>query len=882
MTMLRVPLEREAAARLADLSPESLQHQTFRVVRRWAESLSTARPLGLILDDLHWADSTSLTLLEDLLEITEQLPLLLCLLFRPERDHASWHLNDVARQRYPHRHVEIPLRPLAPSDTEQLVTNLLALPGFSSTIRALILEKAEGNPFFVEEVIRALISAGVLAREGDRWRSTRAITALDIPDNIHGVLLARIDRLTDRAKRVLQAASVIGRLFPLDTLREMLHENGTVDAAVVDLQRHDLVVERRRIPRPEYRFKHALTQEVAYSTLTDAERRRLHGQLAQALEAQYAGRLEEVCGLLAYHYDRAGTEERAIQFLVQAGDKSRAEYADQEALRYYARAVELMTAREEWGAAAGTLMKSALAHHIAFDFDAADRAYRQAFSLLERVPAAPALHPSETLRMSVLEPAGVDVTRNTDAPSSALATQMFEGLLRWTPDDNIVPAIARSWEITDEGRRYRFYLHRDRVWSDGRAVTAHDFVFSWHRAMRGANSAMFEDVVGARAYSGGRTDDPASVGVRAPDDFTLVVELEGPRSYFPFVLAHPVALPQPRWAIEAHPEEWERPPHLVTNGAYIMHSWEPGRAVRLRLNPFYRGPRSGNVKDVTFVVDRPDDPSGFAEGAVDVQLPTSVEPDYRQRFRDSVRLDPPYRLLLIFLRNDRPPFNDRRVRRAFAHATDRRKLEPLSAGHLIPADGGAVPPALPGHSPGIGIPFNPEEARRLLAEAGYPGGRGLGPFFIPIPSRLEANIVEAVAQGWRDVLDVRVGVKDVPTSTFWTEMDRDPPDIGRIAWITDYPDPDNVLRVVFHSASDHNYGRFHNETFDRLVERAQSLTDQRQRMQIYHQADELLVAEEAAIIPLAYTRTMTLVQPWVKGWQHWGVPVADVIVDRPA
>ena len=879
--MLGVPLEREAAARLADLSPESLRHQTFRVIRRWAESLSAAQPLGLILDDLHWADGTSLTLLEDMLEITEQAPLLLCLLFRPERDHASWRLNELARQRFSHRHIEIMLRPLASTDTERLVTNLLALPEFSPTIRTLILEKAEGNPFFVEEVIRALIGASVLVREGTTWRSARAITALDIPDSIQGVLLARIDRLSDQAKRVLQAASVIGRLFLLDTLREMLHENGTVDAAVVDLQRHDLVVERRRIPRPEYRFKHALTQEVAYSTLTDAERLRLHRELAQALEAQYMGRLEEVYGLLAYHYDRAGTQDRAIHFLVHAGDKARAEYAEQEALRYYARAVELMTERQEWDAAARTLMKAALAHHIAFDFEAADRAYRQAFTLLERVPAAPALHPSEALRMSVLEPAGVDITRNSDAPSIALACQMFEGLLRWTPDDNIVPAIARSWEITDQGRRYRFHLHRDRVWSDGRGVTAHDFVFSWRRAMRGVNNVMFEDIVGAHDYSAGRTDDPESVGVRAADDYTLELTLEGPRSYFPFVLAHAVALPQPRRAIEAHPEEWERPPHLVANGPFIMHSWEPGRSVRLTLNPLYRGPRSGNVKDLIFVVDRPDDPASFADGKVDVQVPTHVEPDYLQRFRDSVRLEPPYRLLLIFLRTDRPPFSDRRVRLAFAHATDRRRLETLTSRHLIPADGGAVPPALPGHSPGIGIPYDPEAARRLLADAGYPGGRGLGPFFIPIPSRLEANVVDAVAQGWREVLDVQISLKAVPASEFWAEMYRDPPDIGRIAWIADYPDPDNVLRVVFHSGSDHNYGRFHNETFDRLVEQARSLTDQRQRMQLYHKADELLVAEEAAIIPLAYTRTITLVQPWIKGWQHWGVSAADLTVDRP-
>lgn len=109
----------------------------------------------------------------------------------------------------------------------------------------------------------------------------------------------------------------------------------------------------------------------------------------------------------------------------------------------------------------------------------------------------------------------------------------------------------------------------------------------------------------------------------------------------------------------------------------------------------------------------------------------------------------------------------------------------------------------------------------------------------------------------------------------------DPPPLGRIAWIADYPDPDNVLRVVFHSTSGHNFARFRNDVFDRLVEEAQRSTDQRQRMRIYHEADRLLVAEEAAIIPLGYTRTMTLVQLWVKGWQHWGGQVADLIVERP-
>jgi ABC-type transport system substrate-binding protein len=123
-------------------------------------------------------------------------------------------------------------------------------------------------------------------------------------------------------------------------------------------------------------------------------------------------------------------------------------------------------------------------------------------------------------------------------------------------------------------------------------------------------------------------------------------------------------------------------------------------------------------------------------------------------------------------------------------------------------------------------------------------------------------------------------VSALPSAEFWALLERDPPPLCRIAWIAVYPDPDDVLRVVFHSTSDQNFGRFKDERLDRLVEEAQRLTDQRRRMQLYHEADHLLVAEEAAIIPLGYTRTITLVQPWVKGWRDWVGPLGDLIVER--
>lgn len=881
--MLRLPLEPEVAARIANLSAESLQHQTFNVIREWATRLAAEQPLAFILDDLHWADSTSLVLLEALLEVTEDAPVLLCLLFRPEREHASWRVNDLARQRFPHRHVEIILPPLAPAHAEELVSHLLTVPDLAAESRHVILLKAEGNPFFVEEVIRDLIDAGILVREGNRWHAARPITDLDVPDSVQGVLLARIDRLPEEARRVLQAASVVGRLFPLDILRQILHQNGQVDAALVDLQRLDLIVERRRIPQAEYRFKHALTQEVAYSTLVAGERRRLHREVARALEEQYEGRLEEAYGVLAHHYDQAEQEDRAVYFLARAGDKSRAEYADQEALRYYTRAVILMKQRGEWSAAAQTLMKTALAYHIAFDFRAANLAYREAFDILGRLPpATPPLPPPAMLRWAMPEPHSIDSTSISTPPSGILGHQVFEGLLKHAPGLNVAPALARSWEISEDGTRYRLHLRRDRRWSDGRPVTTHDFVFSWLRAMRGMQSNLFHDIAGAKRFHEGVTDDPDAVGVRGLDDYTLEVTLEGPRAYFPFLLAHSATQPHPRWAIEQYGEDWTAPQHLVGNGPYLIEEWERGSHAKLVLNPHYTSPRRGNVREIRFIFRGAQDPTLFEEGEADVQWLVALSEARASGLSEHLYLEPPQRVIYIFLRCDRPPFSDRRLRLAFAHATDRRTLVRTGAVYTIPADGGFVPPPIPAHSPHIGVPFDPEQARRLLAEAGFSNGKGLGPFSLLVPPVGEDALYQVITQTWKEILGVEVAITISRGLDYLRVIHENPPTIGRLAWLADAPDPDNFLRVVFHSTA-RSPTRWRNARFDALVEEAQASTNHRGRMALYHEADRLLVAEEAAIIPLVYSRTMTLVHPYVRGW--WSTllgqaPLADIIVDQ--
>lgn len=869
--MLHLPLESAAAERIADLSAESLHHEMFNVIRQWAVHLATQQPLALILDDLHWADPTSLDLLEALLEVTERAPLLLGFLFRADRDHGCWRLNDVARHRFPHRHVELTLPALTASQAEALVGHLLTTAALSAESRQIILDKAEGNPFFMEEVVRQLIDVGILERAGERWHLSRQLTGMDIPDSIQGVLLSRIDRLPEETRRVLQAAAVIGRLFPLETLRMILHQDGQLDAVLAELQRLDLIVERRRIPQAEYRFKHALTQEVAYGTLAESECRRLHRAVAEALEQSYAGRLEEVYGILAYHYDQAKEEERALSFLVRAGDKARAEYADEEALRHYARGVDLLKQRGEWEAAANTLMKMALAYHIAFDFRSANQAYREAFQILDRLPSPPPRGKLDaTLRLAMVEPATLDVSRATDAWSGLAAGQIFEGLLYHTPDLNVGLGLAHAWEISEDGASYVFHLRKNRTWSDGRAVTAHDFVFSWLRGIRGNYSHIFHDIRGAKRYAEGTTDDPGSVGVRALDDHTLHVELEGPRAYFPYVMAHISTLPQPHWAIERYGEEWTTPDHLVANGAYLLARWDRGSQCRLIANPYYTGHRRGNVGELHFTFRESEDPALFERGEVDIQWLLTLDEERAARFGETLHLEHPVDSMYLLFRCDQPPFDDHRLRLAFAYATDRRALASGAPSYVVAAEGGFVPPPIPGHSPRIGVPFDPEQARRLLAEAGYPNGRGLGPFTMTIPEGVKvASLIPL--QAWHDILGVRVAVRPVTFAEHFRGLEESPTAIGFAGWVPDYPDPDCYLRLVFHSTSHSNYGRWRNGRFDALVEEARASTDQRRRMALYHEADQLLVSEEAAVIPLGYNRAMWLVASGVADW--WVAPV---------
>jgi len=458
----------------------------------------------------------------------------------------------------------------------------------------------------------------------------------------------------------------------------------------------------------------------------------------------------------------------------------------------------------------------------------------------------------------------------------------------------VVPDVARSWEVLEGGRKYVFHLRDDVCWSDGRPVTAHDFEYAWKRVLNPASGSrlanLLYDVEAARAYHQGELADPDCVGVRTLDDMTLVVQLEEPTSYFPYLLAGVPTYPVPRHALQAHGAAWTEVDNIVTNGPFRLVSREQGKSGVLERNPSYRGRFTGNVRRVELsVIGGPRSTllQLYEDNCVDI-LPLGpiafTEWDrVRQRYAGDYVSAPVLTALYIVFDVKRPPFDDPRVRRAFVLATDRETLADVTLrGVCFPATGGFVPPGMPGHSPGIGLPYDPEQARILLAEAGYPkGGRRHFPAVNAFIEPQDVAISAYLRAQWLENLGIEITWKKTKREEWVGSLHRqssDRPHLWYAGESAHYPDPDSFLRVGEWRADT----GWRNATYGRLVDGARRVMDQEERMRMYQQADSILV-EEAPILPLFYPRLHQLVKPWVteyplsplKSW-YW----KDVIIER--
>jgi len=321
---------------LAQVSPENWKARLHEAIHLILANLCRHAPTIICIEDLHWADPSSVELLRNIL-IDFKNPVIFLCIYRPG---FSLFTGQQASSIKSYR--EIRLLQLSPTDAQSMVESLLKTKTIPRELQQFIRNKAEGNPFYLEEVVNSLIETEILIKENDSWKLTRDLTEKDIPSTVQGVISARLDRLEREAKRILQEASVIGRTFFYEILKRISDLKGYIDKNLINLERLDLIKTISLQPEMEYIFKHALTQEVAYNGLLKKERQNIHEKIGQAIEGLYQDRLEEFYETLAYHYTRSDNRHKAVHYLKLAGNKSNRNNALWESFHFYGEAIGVL------------------------------------------------------------------------------------------------------------------------------------------------------------------------------------------------------------------------------------------------------------------------------------------------------------------------------------------------------------------------------------------------------------------------------------------------------------------------------------------------------------------------------------------------------------
>ncbi len=327
-------------APLAQLSPEDLQRATFAAVRAVVGRLADKGPTVLVLEDLHWADPTSVRLTEELAALAAERPLLLLATRRPEPDPGVSGLEAVLEADARARVRRVELSPL-PEEAERALARSLVGRGADEAVIGALCAGAEGNPLFLEERLSSLVERGALVRDGATW-DLSGTAATEVPEALERLVRSRVDRLGPRAREVITAASVLGREFALSLLEAVAEVGGEMGTGLGELCATGLLSEVRQTPEPAYRFRHALIQEAIYRGLVRGQRRQLHARAAWCLEEAWPGRLVELASLLGHHYSAAGEAARAVHYLEVAGDHAVSVFANDEAVASYRHALEVV------------------------------------------------------------------------------------------------------------------------------------------------------------------------------------------------------------------------------------------------------------------------------------------------------------------------------------------------------------------------------------------------------------------------------------------------------------------------------------------------------------------------------------------------------------
>lgn len=475
--------------------------------------------------------------------------------------------------------------------------------------------------------------------------------------------------------------------------------------------------------------------------------------------------------------------------------------------------------------------------------------------------------PADLVIINGAEPESLDPALVTGQADLRVAGTLFEGLTRYNArTGEPEPGLAARWEISPDRMVYTFYLRPDAVWSTGEPITADDVVYSWRRVLNPLTAAEYAGQLfflkNAEAYNRGAITDPAQVGVHALDARTVRAELHSPIPFFLSLCAHPTLAVVPRQTIERLGDQWLAARPLPVSGAYELVHWRLNDKIRLRKNPRYWDAAHTHcaVVDILPITSPATALNLYETGAADIIWDKNLVPG---ELVELLLQRPDFHafdyLGTYFLRFNvtRPPFDDVRVRRALAQAIDKQRLKEkiLKGGERLATH--QTPPGVAHYQPPEGLPYDPQQARRLLAEAGFAGGAGFPTFTYLFNAgsgggtRLDAKIAVELQDMWQRELGVRAELRQMEWKVYLAAQRRLEYDVCRSSWIADYNDA-NTFLDMFMSQNGNNRTGWKNARYDALMRSANQEADPTRRAEILRQAETLLVREEVVVLPLYF------------------------------
>ena len=468
-------------------------------------------------------------------------------------------------------------------------------------------------------------------------------------------------------------------------------------------------------------------------------------------------------------------------------------------------------------------------------------------------------------------PITLDPATAAESQSVSYIVQIFSGLVRLDENLQIIPDIARTWDKSADGMTFTFHLHQDVKFHDGKPVTASDFKYSWERALNPETGSLtaqtyLNDIVGATdILSGGETQ---LSGVQVLDDYTLQVTIDAPKQYFLQKMAYPTAFVVDQSNISSGDTWWRQP---NGTGPFKLEQWQQDEVIILARNDDYYGEKA-RLDKVVFYLYSGNSIELYQTGDIDVSYVASaymgLVTDPANTISQELVVFPQLSFYYIGFNTTVPPFDDTNVRLAFSYAVDKEKITTLSLDNVVATAYGILPPDMPGYDSSLqGIPFDVPKAKELIAASRYGDVSQLPPITFTISGwgGVIPDYIGGILEEWRHNLGVEIKVRQLEPEVYYYMLNQEKDNLFSNGWIADYPDPQNFLDILFRTGAANNTGGYSNPELDSLLERAAVEDDAENRLQMYREAEQIVV-HDAVLLPLFFGENYVLVKPYVKNY----------------